>query len=82
MENLLKIFMFISWWAVTVLITLLGVFVGQTLWVYEKPVMGIVDTPVSYFQAVVVGIAAWALSVTASVTATYDLLFRSKGSPQ
>lgn len=69
----MKKFMAITSWIVTVLIAILGVMAGQTIWFYQEPLIDSLPMPPSYTVAVLVGLAALVCSLTLSIVATFAL---------
>jgi len=62
-----SILLVIAAWTVTVLIGVLGVNAGATIWFYREPVMESVAEPASYFVAAYSGIVALILSFVVSL---------------
>ncbi len=61
-------------WLVTVLIAMLGIGAGQTIWFYAEPVVDTQPMPTSYFVAAYAGLAALAVSFITSVMATLSMV--------
>lgn len=69
-------YLVVSSWVTTVLIAVLGVYAGQTIWYYQEPTIDTVSTPQSFFVAVYAGLAVLILTVAQSIGVSVHFAIR------